>query len=67
MCFIIKANKINAKLILLHQNHYSLHKLIDLIKDTKSPLTLARFQEKISQLDFTEECNEDDGGETDDK
>ena len=41
--------------------------LIEMIKDTKSPLTLAQFQEKISHLDFTEECNEDDGGETDDK
>ena len=41
--------------------------LIDMIKDTKSPLTLARFQEKISQLDFTEECNENDDGETVDK
>ena len=41
--------------------------LIEMIKDTKSPLTLAQFQEKISHLDFTEECNEDDGGEIDDK
>ena len=41
--------------------------LIEVIKDTKSPLTLAQFQEKISHLDFTEECNEDGDGETDDK